>query len=61
MILLNIDEENVVQVVTDNAANCKAVMEMFMQMQKKLFWTLCVAHHIDQMLEKFEKRLTNIR
>lgn len=61
MILLNIDEENVVQIVTDNAANCKAIVEMFMQTQKKLFWTLCVAHHIHKMLQKFEKKLMNIR
>nr|KAJ0190830.1 hypothetical protein LSAT_V11C800390750 [Lactuca sativa] len=52
-----IGEENVVQVVTDNAANYKAAGEMLMQKRKKLFWTPCAAHCIDLMLEDFEKKI----
>nr|GEV11516.1 zinc finger, CCHC-type [Tanacetum cinerariifolium] len=50
-------EEHIVQVVTDNAANHKAVGEMLMDKRKKTFWTPCVAHCIDLMLEDFEKKV----
>jgi len=40
-----VGEENVIQVVTDNAANYKAVGELLMQKQEHLYWTLCVAHY----------------
>ncbi|KAI3520133.1 hypothetical protein L1887_09357 [Cichorium endivia] len=53
----NIGEENVVQVVTDNAANYKAAGELLMQKRKKLFWTPCAAHCIDLILEDFEKHI----
>jgi hypothetical protein len=52
-----IGEENVVQVVTDNAANYKAAGELLMQKRTKLFWTPCAAHCIDLMLEDFEKKI----
>ncbi|XP_052197279.1 uncharacterized protein LOC127804455 [Diospyros lotus] len=49
-------EENVVQVVTDNAANYKAVGEMLMEKRKGLYWTPCAAHYIDLILEDFDKK-----
>ncbi|XP_042410002.1 uncharacterized protein LOC121999379 [Zingiber officinale] len=49
--------ENVVQVITDNAANYKAAGEMLMEKRKNLYWTPCVAHCIDLILEDFEKKL----
>ncbi|KAK2352441.1 hypothetical protein QL285_096432 [Trifolium repens] len=52
-----IGEENVVQVVTDNAANYKAAGELLMQKRSRLFWTPCAAHCIDLMLEDFEKKI----
>ena len=52
-----VGEENVVQVVTDNAANYKAAGGMLMEKRKKLYWTPCAAHCIDLMLEDFEKKL----
>ena len=52
-----VGEENVVQVVTDNVANYKAVGELLMQKRKHLYWTPCAAHCIDLMLEDFEKHL----
>jgi len=52
-----VGEENVVQVVTDNAANFKAARELFMQKREHLYWTLCVAHCIDLIFENFEKQL----
>ncbi|KAF1862106.1 hypothetical protein Lal_00026623 [Lupinus albus] len=50
-------EDNVVQVVTDNASNYKDVGEMLMEKRKKLCWTPCAAHYIDLMLEEFEKKI----
>nr|KAJ0186491.1 hypothetical protein LSAT_V11C900485660 [Lactuca sativa] len=47
-----ISEENVVQVVTDNASR-----EMLIQKRKKLFWTPCATHCIDLMLGDFEKNI----
>lgn len=56
-IVEEVGEENVMQVVTDNAANYKAAGEMLMQKRKNLYWTPCAAHCIDLMLEDFEKKL----
>ncbi|XP_042441219.1 uncharacterized protein LOC122026547 [Zingiber officinale] len=49
--------ENVVQVITDNAANYKAASEMLIEKRKNLYWTPCAAHCIDLILEDFEKKL----
>ncbi|WOL07485.1 hypothetical protein Cni_G16227 [Canna indica] len=46
-----VGEENIVQVVTDNAANYKAAGEMLMQQRNTLYWTPCAAHCIDLILE----------
>jgi hypothetical protein len=52
-----VGEKNVVQIVTDNAANYKAAGELLMQKRSTLFWTPCAAHCIDLMLEDFEKKI----
>ncbi|KAK8947163.1 hypothetical protein KSP39_PZI006677 [Platanthera zijinensis] len=51
-----VGEENVVQVVIDNASNYKAAGHMLMEKRKNLYWTPCAAHCIDLMLEDFEKK-----
>ena len=51
-----VGEENVVQLVTDNAANYKLAREMLMQKRKCLFWTSCATHYLGLMLEDFEKK-----
>ncbi|GAV79120.1 LOW QUALITY PROTEIN: zf-BED domain-containing protein/DUF659 domain-containing protein/Dimer_Tnp_hAT domain-containing protein, partial [Cephalotus follicularis] len=56
-IVERVGEENVVQVVTDNAANYKLAGEYLMEKRKHLFWTPCAAHCIDLILEDFEKKL----
>jgi hypothetical protein len=56
-IVERIEEENVVQVVTDNATNYKAVGQSLMEKKESLFWTPCVIHCIDLILEDFEKKL----
>ena len=50
-----VGEDNVIQVVTDNAANFKAGGELLMLKRTKLFWIPCAAHCIDLILEDFEK------
>ncbi|BAT78941.1 hypothetical protein VIGAN_02170400, partial [Vigna angularis var. angularis] len=51
-----VGDENVVQVVTDNAANFKVARELLMQKRERLYWTPCVAHCIDLVFEDFEKK-----
>jgi hypothetical protein len=45
-----IDVHNVVQIITDNAANYVAAGRLLMERHHSLFWTPCVAHCIDLML-----------
>jgi len=52
-----VGEENVVQVVTDNAANFKAAGDLLMQKRERLYWTLCAAHCIELIFEDFEKHM----
>jgi len=56
-IVKRIDEENIIQVVTDNAENYKAEGQLLMEKRKSLFWTSYVAHYIDLILEDFENKL----
>ena len=52
-----VGEENVVQVVTNNATNFKATRDLLMQKREKLYQTLYVAHCIDLIFEDFENNL----
>ncbi|XP_027120522.1 uncharacterized protein LOC113766354 [Coffea eugenioides] len=54
-IVEKIGEDNVVQVITDNASNYKATGKILMEKRKRLFWTPCAAYCIDLMLEDFQK------
>ncbi|CAI0443975.1 unnamed protein product [Linum tenue] len=56
-IVEKVGEENVVQVVTDNASAYKAAGKLLMEKRKHLFWTPYAAHCIDLMLEDFEKHI----
>ncbi|KAJ9693656.1 hypothetical protein PVL29_009554 [Vitis rotundifolia] len=46
-----IGEENVVQVITDNASNYVNVGMRLIEKRRKLWWTPCAAHCTDLMLE----------
>jgi hypothetical protein len=46
---------NVVQIITDNAANYVAAGRFLMERNRSLFWTPCAAHCIDLMLEDMGK------
>ncbi|GLJ38170.1 hypothetical protein SUGI_0777100 [Cryptomeria japonica] len=49
-----VGEENVVQVVTDNAASYVAAGKLLMERHPKIFWSPCAAHCLDLMLEDIE-------
>ncbi|XP_078148592.1 uncharacterized protein LOC144544048 [Carex rostrata] len=49
-------EENVLQVVTDNAAANMKAAELFMAKYPRIYWTSCAAHSIDLMLESISKQ-----
>ena len=51
----DIGVHNVVQIITDNATNYVETGKMLMERHSTLFWTLCVAHCIDLMLEDMGK------
>ncbi|XP_057838277.2 uncharacterized protein LOC131048360 [Cryptomeria japonica] len=50
-----VGEENVVQVVTDNAASYVAAGKLLMERHPKIFWSPCAAHCLDLMLEDIGK------
>ncbi len=47
--------ENVVQVITDNAANCKAAGRILEERYPSVTWTGCAAHSVDLFLEDIGK------
>ncbi|KAM7502803.1 hypothetical protein LguiB_001707 [Lonicera macranthoides] len=54
-IVSEIGEKNVIQIVTDNATNCKNGGKRIMESRKGLWWTPCAAHCIDLILEDIAK------
>ncbi|CAN0904254.1 hypothetical protein LINGRAHAP2_LOCUS22982 [Linum grandiflorum] len=50
-------EDNVLQIITDNASACKAAGTKLIEKRKHLFWTPCAAHCLDLMLKDLEKQL----
>ena len=50
-----IEEENDVQVITDNASNYVNVGMGLMEKRRRLWWTPCVAHSIELILENVGK------
>eukprot|EP00253_Pinus_taeda_P004477 PITA_04477 len=55
LFIQEVGSSNVVQVITDNAANYVAAGKMLMERYPNLFWTPCAAHCIDLMLEDIGK------
>ncbi|CAN1787714.1 hypothetical protein LINPERHAP1_LOCUS17765 [Linum perenne] len=52
-----VGEENVIQVISDNASAYKAAGAKLMEKRQHLFWTPCAAHCLDLILEDLEKKL----
>ena len=54
-VVQEVGEEHVVQIVTDNATNYMVVGRLCEVRHPTIFWTYCVAHCIDLMLEYIGK------
>ena len=54
-IVQEVGEENVMQIVTDNAANYMVVGRLFEIRHPTIFWSSCAAHCLDLMLEDIGK------
>eukprot|EP00253_Pinus_taeda_P027736 PITA_27736 len=54
-IIQEVGEQNVVQVITDNASNYVLAGKMLESKYRAIFWTPCAAHCIDLMLEDIGK------
>ena len=54
-IIEEVGAKKVVQIVTDNATPMKAAWKRLMEEFPHLYWTACVAHCIDLILEYFGK------
>ena len=50
-----VEEVDVVQVITDNAANYVAIRRLLCAKYPTIFWTPCATHCIDLMLEDIGK------
>ena len=48
---------NVVQVITDNAKNCRGAGLLVEERYQHIFWTPCVAHSFNLMLQKAGKSI----
>nr|GEV11040.1 hypothetical protein [Tanacetum cinerariifolium] len=51
----DVGPQNVIQVVTDNAANNMVAAQLLVNKRPSIFWTSCAAHTIDLMLEAIGK------
>ncbi|KAI3721407.1 hypothetical protein L2E82_32417 [Cichorium intybus] len=56
-----VGEENVVQVITDNASAYVKAGKMLEATRKHLYWTPCAAHCIDLMLEDIGKQIPRVK
>ncbi|CAL5383489.1 unnamed protein product [Camellia sinensis] len=50
-VIMEVGPKNVVQVITDNAANCKAAGHLIEAQFPHIFWTLCVVHTLNLALK----------
>ncbi|XP_059066506.1 uncharacterized protein LOC131857797 [Cryptomeria japonica] len=53
--------QNVVQMITDNAKNCRAVGLLVEECYKHIFWTPCAVHSLNLMLQKIGKKVEWIK
>ena len=54
-IVQEVGEENIVQIVTNNAAIYMAAGKPFELRHPTIFWTSCATHYIDLMLKAIDK------
>ena len=53
--------QNVVQVITDNAKNCRAAGLLVEERYEHIFWTPCVVHLLNLMLQKIGTKVERIK
>ncbi|XP_057865649.2 uncharacterized protein LOC131073259 isoform X2 [Cryptomeria japonica] len=53
--------QNVVQVITDNAKNCRAAGLLVEERYKHIFWTPCAVHSLNLMLQKIGNKIEWIK
>ncbi|KAJ9557986.1 hypothetical protein OSB04_012600 [Centaurea solstitialis] len=56
-----VGEEYIVQFVTDNGSNFKAMAKILEQQHPKLFWTSCAAHCVNLMLGDIGEKILKIK
>jgi hypothetical protein len=54
-VVVEVGVENVVQVIIDNASNYVVASKLLEEKHPTIFWTPCVAHYLDLMLEDIGK------
>lgn len=54
--VVEVGEDKVVQIVTDNEAVVKAAGKKMMEQFQHLYWTACAAHYLDLLLEGIGKK-----
>ncbi|XP_057832721.2 uncharacterized protein LOC131043529 [Cryptomeria japonica] len=57
----SVGPRNVVQVITDNARNCRAAGLLVEERYDHIFWTPCVVHSLNLMLQRIETKIKWIR
>ena len=50
-IIKEVGEDNVVQIITDNAANCKLAGHLVERTYPQIFWTPCATHCLNLLLK----------
>ena len=50
-VINEVGHQNVVQIITDNAANCKAAGEIIESTFPHIYWTPCVVHTLNLALK----------
>ncbi|KAL9682294.1 hypothetical protein QQ045_014089 [Rhodiola kirilowii] len=60
-VIIEVGDENVVQVITDNASNCKAAGEIIEGYYPRIYWTPCVVHTLNLALKNIcaARNITN--
>jgi hypothetical protein len=59
IVVEEVGAKNVVQIITDNAANCKGAGLIVQQKYDNIFWTPCVVHTLNLALRKKKLSLLN--
>lgn len=48
-----IGPSNILQIITDNVANCKAARKKIEKVHRHIFWSLCMVHTLNLIFKDF--------